>query len=351
MFEDQGDYFIPLLKFLDSQRGRQAETRKVLSCFEESYGSQIPSAHHKLTDSGHVRWQHYLHSCRYRAVQAGLIDSPARGIWRLTEGGHKWLVDHPDATHLVDVKASPQRDEEQENGEVGLERRDQYESFFAQIEAAVRAALPDAVRSLELEYEISGNVWKVYVPSFRGCHYEIRLARKYHEIAIHFESSRQRNEARMRAFEPHLDDLNSKLHMPVRAEAWGRSKNWTRVWIEFPTLTIDPEIAKVYSAVMSKFIVATFPILQVIYGRKPGYDKQRAILNDQIESIRAFLQGYTEHRPTDEQLCDWVNFCYTFEMYAEGRDLFRLVSPDGVNPWYLARTKKVAKICEMRGHA
>ena len=75
------------------------------------------------------------------------------------------------------------------------------------------------------------------------------------------------------------------------------------------------------------------------------------IASNQVAEIRKFLSGQSEHRPTDEQLCDWVQFCYLFELYAEGRDLFAQVNPADVNPWQLERTKKLARICSLKAQA
>jgi hypothetical protein len=72
------------------------------------------------------------------------------------------------------------------------------------------------------------------------------------------------------------------------------------------------------------------------------------ILGSQVAEIRAFLAGRTDHRPSDEKLCDWVHFCYTFEMYTEARGLYTLIDPSQVNAWYLERARKLAKICTMR---
>lgn len=72
-----------------------------------------------------------------------------------------------------------------------------------------------------------------------------------------------------------------------------------------------------------------------------------AALDAEIARVRAFLRGRGD-RPSDERLCDWVHFCYTFELYAEGRDLFGLVDPASVNPWYYERTRRLAAICAMR---
>jgi len=72
-----------------------------------------------------------------------------------------------------------------------------------------------------------------------------------------------------------------------------------------------------------------------------------AILDREIAAIRNFLNGRSA-RPSDERLCDWVNFCYEFELFREGRDLFRLVDPSQVNTWYYERTRRLAKVCAMK---
>ena len=69
-----------------------------------------------------------------------------------------------------------------------------------------------------------------------------------------------------------------------------------------------------------------------------------------IEAIRAFLGGLSSSRPKDEELCDWVQFCYTLELNVEARDLFVLVSPEEVNPWYFERIKKLAQICTLKAN-
>jgi hypothetical protein len=77
-------------------------------------------------------------------------------------------------------------------------------------------------------------------------------------------------------------------------------------------------------------------------------DGRYAILDQEIKVIQDYLAGRKSHIPTSEQLCDWVQFCYRFEMFQEGRDLFALVNPAEVNPWYFERAKKFAAICKMR---
>jgi hypothetical protein len=72
-----------------------------------------------------------------------------------------------------------------------------------------------------------------------------------------------------------------------------------------------------------------------------------AVLDAQLAAVRDFLNGRSS-RPSDERLCDWVNFCYEFGLFREGRDLFRLVDPSQVNNWYYDRAKRLAKVCAMK---
>jgi len=53
-------------------------------------------------------------------------------------------------------------------------------------------------------------------------------------------------------------------------------------------------------------------------------------------------------QPTDEKLWYWVHLCYIFEMYAEGKELFSLVSENNVSSWYFECTKKIVKACEQK---
>jgi hypothetical protein len=68
----------------------------------------------------------------------------------------------------------------------------------------------------------------------------------------------------------------------------------------------------------------------------------------QVRQIQDYLQGRNSNRPSSEQLCDWIHFCYQFSLFREAAALFTLVNPDDVNPWYLERTRKIAVTCRSR---
>jgi hypothetical protein len=71
------------------------------------------------------------------------------------------------------------------------------------------------------------------------------------------------------------------------------------------------------------------------------------MLDAEIAQVHAFLRGRSG-RPSDEKLCDWVHFCYSFGLFAEGRELFRVVDPSQVHPWYYERTRRLARVCDMK---
>jgi len=71
-------------------------------------------------------------------------------------------------------------------------------------------------------------------------------------------------------------------------------------------------------------------------------------LTEELLTIRTFLIGKNEQIPSNEKICDWVNLCYSLELFTEGAELFIYVDPIDVNDWYYERTKKMAKLCTLR---
>ena len=81
--------------------------------------------------------------------------------------------------------------------------------------------------------------------------------------------------------------------------------------------------------------------------REPATGGPHAVLDAEIAQVHSFLRGRSG-RPSDEKLCDWVHFCYTFGLFAEARDLFRVVDPSQVHPWYYERTRRLARVCDLK---
>jgi len=212
MLGPYSDYLVPLLKVMDDLPKRMGRGEDILARFEAQYRHEIPDHAYRLeSKSGKMYWVRCIYNIQGKARELDLIESPSRGLWRLTEYGHKWLLDHPDATHFT--------------GERGHTK----------------------TRGL------------IDSPQVKKVHY----------------------------------------HPAEKAK-----------------LTPDQTASKV--------------------------------LAREIADIQTYLVGHSSKQPSAEKLCDWVYFCYTFEMYPEGRDLFALIDPDEVHSWYYERTKKLARLCELR---
>ena len=212
MFGPYSDYLIPLLKILDGFPQRMGRGEDVLALFKVQYHHEIPEdAYRVAATSGKMYWVRCVYNIQGKARKLGLVENPSRGLWRLTEYGHKWLIDHPDATHFT--------------GEEVLTKTYRFTS---------------SSRLVKGDHQHSGK------------------------------------------------------------------------------------------------------------GKPVTDHSKHKILTREIANIQIYLDGHSPIQPSAEKLCDWVYFCYTFELYPEGRDLFVLIDRDEVHSWYYERTKKLARLCELR---
>lgn len=196
---------------------------------------------------------------------------------------------------------------------------------------------------------------QVVFEQFAGSHFEICIHPDKHEVGLHFESSRKMNLERIQAFLPHQKALCHTLSEQVHVGPWGRS--WTRLWYELPKVALTEELAFAYAGRLHRLIQVTLPILRQVYAiRTAPVQPERgtvappnayAVLDAQVTAVRDFLNGRSG-RPSDERLCDWVNFCYEFGLFREGRELFKLIDPSQVNDWYYERTRRLARVCAMK---
>ncbi len=221
-----------------------------------------------------------------------------------------------------------------------------------------RAALAVLVSGLEYDVQTlvpDARLLKATLAPFPGAYYQLWLRPKGHELGLDFGSSQKLNQERMQAFLPHRDALCQALGEQVQVGPWGNS--WARVWYELPKAPLTEALANAYAGRLHRLIQTTLPVLRQIYavrtapvqiqGRTVAPPSAYAILDAQVTTVRDFLNGRSG-RPSDERLCDWVNFCYDFGLFREGRDLFRLIDPSQVNDWYYERTKRLARVCAMK---
>ncbi len=236
---------------------------------------------------------------------------------------------------------------------------------------------------------------------FPSSHYEFTLARKVLKFGFHFESSQENNLSRLSWIEPHLAEINQDIGREVSAKRWG--KNWAYIQLEISyagfsgmmismalsecnslrliredywfgstiikLLSEKPEYANVkvndliiVSSIMARFIDATYDQINKAFQTFPGgkrrrrsnaggkrTDKKSEIyrrIDEQIDKIQMFLAGRLSNRPSDELLCDWVQFSYLSGLYEEGMALFEYINAKELdNDWLYKRTKKYAQVC------
>ena len=121
--------------------------------------------------------------------------------------------------------------------------------------------------------------------------------------------------------------------------------------------------ANAYADLMARFIEITLPDLQRLFGKQRRHtsstnhvtlqsisdSRAHQLLDRKISEIRDFLAGRAVRTPGAEELCDWIQICYLFELSNEGQQLFRFVQPQSLsNEWLYKRTKKYAELCRIK---
>ena len=225
-------------------------------------------------------------------------------------------------------------------------------AFIEQARAVLERLLIGQSARLQIR---SDNQIQVHFSGLSGCHYELWLHAHTIEVGLHFETSQKLNYARMEPFLSHQDVLSQALGEQVRVEKWGN--RFARVFYEMSKPPLTESWAADCAAQLHRFVTETLPILREAFPERTEHPRSGArteaqtqaqtIVDTQIAAVRDFLNGRAG-RPSDERLCDWVNFCYEFGLYREGRDLFRLIDPSQVNDWYYERAMRLARVCTMK---
>jgi len=380
------DYHLALLWLMD--RLQSARASEATAAFGEEFGAIIPAEHREVNESGRIKWEHYVAWSRLALVRAGLMGSGGRGVWAITPQGKAWLREHPDADaadlaafirqggarvesgfrwqgehytvtkQVGEAKGSIPAPVQRLKGASRVERRDE---FLAQVAEHLSSSVPGQANQGETQFVPGRNCLQIAYAEFPRSHYELRLTRGFDEVAFHLEGDRDDNLARLAMLAPHQKELAAVLGHSVVAERWGQ--NWARLAIDLPSAPWTGSQAQKYATLLARFVGATYPFVEEAFVAVPGRQRSRtkkpvptgsaegrphAILDQQLAQIRTFLQGRSS-RPSDEVLCDWVQFCYNFELFNEGYELFKLIVPSAVNDWLYGRTKKLAQVCRMRG--
>ena len=308
-FRNYADYEIPLLQVLSDLPGGQGASREVKDRFGVRFDDRIPDDHRVyLKNVRETKWRNIVAWVRNGLINRGLMDSPAYGIWRITDAGRAHLAQ-------ANNSASPPMVPSRESGPALSSDRTHTlliagqsitlsaEDVLAIARRAIVQGLPPAAQNfqswvVEVDGQQVGVKWLFGLATGMS-HADFKL-----------------NQAR-RAFE----HLGLAVHR-----------------IEDTTAN---EVAEAISVERPR-----------IEARIETTTRAHIIIDTQIATVRDFLNGRAG-RPSDERLCDWVHLCYEYELYREGRDLFALVDPAQVNSWYYERAKRLAKVCAMKvaGHA
>lgn len=304
-FRTREDYTVPLLELLASLPGHQAKRRTVLALFEAEYRALIPAEHRGPAPDGRRSvWGYWLDWQRRELTHAGMLDMPRRGVWRITAASLRWLQENPLETHLQPLRpdapwAGRVRQKVDQEGKVvrfhirGHDVTLSAEHVLAVAREALAAGLPpEAARYRS---------WSVVVDGQR-----ISLKWLFRQATglESFNTSHAR------------DILERRLGFEcVQEEQPG------------PIRRRGP--------------------------RHPGPGDEEAVwlgvARREVRAVRDVLAGRSD-RPSDERLCDMVQFCYTFGLYREAWGIFLLVDGNSVNPWLYDRTRRLAAVCRAKAN-
>lgn len=102
VFDVQADYEVPLLRLLADLPDGQGRMQDVLDEFWRRHRNRIPPKHlEKMESMDELHWRNKTQWARQELFWLGLIDSPKRGTWRITQKGRDWLASNPTATRVT----------------------------------------------------------------------------------------------------------------------------------------------------------------------------------------------------------------------------------------------------------
>ena len=309
-FQTYADYEIPLLQVLATLPKGQGKAQDVVTEIERQFGPRIPPEHRVPLENRprELKWQSMVYWTRNTLVTRGLSDTPAFGIWRITDAGRVYLAQIGDSSPLSSSPPILATQAQPPDRTTALTLQGAGATLTAEqvLDAARREIAqglpPEALKSQSWVAEVDGQTvglkWLFGLATgLSHADFEPNDARRALQrlgITVRRAESGVRGKA--------VAEVSTFAGKP------GRPHKETRV----ETLT-------------------------------PAHE----IIDARIAAVRDFLSGRA-NRPSDERLCDWVHLCYELELYREGRDLFALIDPSQVNTWYYERAKRLARVCAMK---
>jgi len=148
-----------------------------------------------------------------------------------------------------------------------MEEELSYVLFLKEIFGKIQKNMIDRLKFRGLGVNYRENVMELPIISISGCHYEIGIHEDCHEIALHFQGSRDNNQSRLEGFRPHQQALEHKLgYRIILGPHEGQHRK--RLWIKMPLKPLTLDLVDQYSELTTNLIVLTLPILQAIINRE-----------------------------------------------------------------------------------
>lgn len=301
------DFWVPLLEVLAEMPEQAGKVRDVIKAFEARNRERIHPRQWLSVGrgaQGQPRWAYKLRWSRQGLLEMGLMDTPAWGVWRITQAGLQWLRDHPAETHLG-AEMLPAR------------------------ETASRQQTKAAPQSAErLSFKVGNRQFSLSQDQV------LETARRFLAEGLPREAQRYSRWVLM------VDGKSMGLRW-LFAQLTGvhdllaAQRVLTRLGLQVIRLTEKPKPAR------------STPV-----ARPNATDEEHRWLDAvraEVTAIRDLMRGRGE-RPADDRLCDMVQFCYMLGLCREGCALFALVDGTCADGWQYERTRKLARICELRGN-
>ena len=324
-FVSYADYELPLLQVLAGLPGGQGAISDVLDLVWQQFSSYIPAEHRaSLANRRELKWQNMVRWARNTLVKRGLMGAPRFGVWSITSTGRDWLAG---SSGTAGPTQAPQPGRRNAPG-------------------------PDPnsdERALPMDEKRPSTLDRVVAFSLAGQRFALSgrqvLERARRAIANGVPPEASNYISWVVEIDGQMVGLKWLSALVTGLPTTAFQTNQTRPFLQRMGLSVRrleaPAVAPTAGGPAKQGPATPTGVY------KSGSRSQIAILDSQIADIRGFLNGRAG-RPSDERLCDWVNFCYEFGLYREGRDLFRLIDPSQVNDWYYERTRRLARVCAMK---
>ena len=322
-FKGQADYQVPVLRILAGFPWGKATAAQIMAALQRRYGDHIPVEHRQpLSSNPKVeKWQTHVSFARLALIRRGLMDGSQRGLWTITQEGWQWVTLHPDAER-IEPGTAPPPDRSKRRKRTGRAPKQR------------ASTAPSGSLAQLVTFQLNGRTYRLSGEDV------LRRVRQ----ALAAGAPAAADDYRTWAVEIDGRRLNVRWVLELAVDQPRTSFNSPVARKLLRRLGIEPAAVQPATTVRK---ARPSPKPTNASPDAPDQTARHATLDREIAAIRNFLSGRAD-RPSDEKLCDWVYFCYTFGLYSEADRLFQVVNPAHVPDWYFARTKRVAQVCAQR---